>query len=134
MLPSEKQKYIAALRSHALQQGLHVKLPVSLGFPEGCDKSSHPYYCLQRKLKPGQPFIHLIRDDRGVHLSSAQNSIQRDFLTQVLLNLSKNYDAIYIGNGLIGLSWDEAKTENIQLPQELIDTLGKIENFVLNGK
>lgn len=123
------QKRVADLRSNAFSNGLHVKLPVSLSFPAICIKSEHAYYCKLRKLKPTQPFVHLLRDiNSNIQVTPAKKSEQNKALEKILAGMPFEYSALYIGNDLIGVSWDEMGADSI--PDELLSTLKKIENLL----
>ena len=78
--PTKAQKRIAALRETAMQAGLHVKLPVSLKFPEGVSKSESAYYCKSlgdRKLS--HPFVHVLRSEYGLISRSGKSTLDRTF-------------------------------------------------------
>jgi len=135
MLPSAQQKRIAKLRTHAIEHSLHVKLSVSLSFPKDCLKSSHPYYCKQRKAKPEPLFIHLLRDVNSKIFVMSDGEGTKDFLLSledILHALPQEYDAIYIRNGLIGLSWNEEETEQDEIPERLFSSLTQLEDLIFN--
>lgn len=128
--PSKTQKRIALLRETAMHKGLHVKLPVSLKFPEGVIKSSRPYYCKNmndRRL--AHQFAHVLRTDEGEIICSHKlNSSLESLFQKKLVGLPENYKAIYLGSGLLGLSWNEATEDEV--PQVLLDSLSEIESEI----
>ena len=121
--PSKTQKRIAGLRQSALESGLHVKLPVSLKFPEAVAKSEYPYYC---RVLPDRSyahcFVHLYVDDNG-HRQQKVLGLDRDIETlwRLLEKTGTAYPALYLGQGLIGVSWKETGVDEI--PVELTNLL-----------
>lgn len=123
--PSKTQKRIAGLRESAISAGVHVKLPVSLTFPDDVGKSGHPYYCknlLDRKL--AQQFIHVLRDEQG-QIKATGNKKQSSLLSKKLQAMPSDFSAIYLGAGLLGISWNESGVSVV--PESLLECLAELE-------
>ena len=123
--PTKTQKRIAYLRESAMQEGLHIKLPVSLKFPEGAKKSESPYYCLtlaDRKL--GNMYRHISRNGDGSLPEDLSDPIEISFC-EVLSDHGDEYKAAYLGAGLLGISWNEAAQEKV--PDELLQALQELK-------
>lgn len=125
--PSRTQKRIANLREAALASGLHVKLPVSLKFPEAVTKSEKPYYCknlTDRRLS--HQFVHALRmEDGSIHSKSSGNPGFESIFEQALNTLPAEFNAIYLGSGLLGISWNESVVTEV--PENLLECLARIE-------
>ena len=123
--PSKTQKRIADLRESAINEGLHIKLPVSLKFPDGAKKSESPYYCLtltDRKL--GNLYRHILRKGDGSLPEDLSDPIEISFC-EVLKDLGDEYKAAYLGSGLLGISWNEAAQEKV--PDKLLRALRELK-------
>tara|TARA_R110002073_G_scaffold31930_4_gene97406 strand:- start:81 stop:530 length:450 start_codon:yes stop_codon:yes gene_type:complete len=123
--PSKTQKRIAVLRESAMHEGLHIKLPVSLKFPEGAQKSDSPYYCLtlsDRKL--GNRYRHVLRREDGRLPEDLSDPMDISFC-EALNKLGDEYKAVYLGAGLLGISWNEAAQE--QVPEKLLQALRELK-------
>lgn len=120
--PSKTEKRIAALRESAMRQGLHVKLPMSLKFPEGEVKSDAPYYCVNFKdRRPANHFIHIMRKDNGAVPELINPDQYQKVALAALEQIGKGYKAVYVASGLVGISWDEADTDTV--PEQLVQVL-----------
>ena len=129
--PTKAQKRIAALRETAMQAGLHVKLPVSLKFPEGVSKSESAYYCKSlgdRKLS--HPFVHVLRSEYGLISRSGKSTLDRNF-EEKLNSLPEEFNALYLGGGLIGISWNEE--EVYEVPETLLKCLADMEASLISA-
>ena len=126
--PSKTQKRIAGLREKAMQKGLHVKLPVSLKFPEGVTKSDKPYYCKNLSDRSlAHQFVHVMRmDDGSLKSKSSGCSKCKSLFETSLKGLPLEFNAIYMGSGLLGISWNEAIVTEI--PENLLECLAEIES------
>jgi len=130
--PNKTQKRIAGLREAAMKAGLHVKLPMSLKFPEGVVKSETPYYCknlLDRRLS--HQFVHVLRlEDGSIKSKSSGNSESEYLFEQKLKSMPSEFNAIYLGSGLLGVSWSEAAVTDV--PQTLLECLSEIESKLIS--
>jgi len=123
--PSKYQKRIAALRNSAMQEGMHIKLPVSLKFPEGMQKSESPYYCLtldDRNL--AKTFRHVLRREDDSLPENISDPIEKEFC-EALSNLGPDYRAAYMGSCLLGISWNETGEE--RAPDKLLESLRELK-------
>lgn len=123
--PSKYQKRIATLRDSAIKEGVHIKLPVSLKFPEGAQKSEWPYYCLalsDRNL--ANTYRHVLRKEDDNLPEDIRDPIDRAFC-QALEDLGSDYRAAYMGSCLLGISWNEAGEE--QVPDKLLQALRELK-------
>ena len=125
--PSRTQKRIARLREDAMAKGLHVKLPVSLKFPKGFARSESPYYCRNlsdRRLS--HQFAHVLRtENAALNSSGRDHSLCESIFYRELQKLPSDFVAIYLGAGLIGVSWSEARAAEV--PEVLIACLSELE-------
>ena len=125
--PSRAQVQVAAIRESAIQQGVHVKLPVSLRFPESIEKPRQPFYCKNLRVKAFSNHRYCaIRDlDRiGTSSGDIPASLKCD-IDDILLSSDKDINGFYMGDGLIGFSWRES--ENQQTQDELIQKIAQVE-------
>lgn len=129
--PTKTQKRIASLREAAMKSGLHVKLPMSLKFPESVIKSDKPYYCKNlNDRRFSHQFVHTLRQEDGSICSkSFGNSKLESVFEEALKALPQDFSAIYLGTGLLGISWNEAGVTEV--PENLLECLAEIESRLL---
>ena len=113
--PTKAQQRIAEIREKAIRAGMHVKLPVSLRFPEKLEKGRSPYYCKHVKSKDFyQSFYCVFRDDDRVRTSAGDLATTlKTGIDNILISASKDIDGFYLGEGLIGFSWQESDKQEI---------------------
>jgi hypothetical protein len=122
--PSKHQKRLAALRGSAMQKGVHIKLPVSLKFPDNAKKSDYPYYCLMlTERDQGNKYRHVLRRDDD-SLPRVSDPLEK-FFCGTLNALGTDYKAVYVGSGLVGVSWNESGAE--QCPERLLESLEQLK-------
>lgn len=126
--PSKYQKRIAALRGSAMQEGVHIKLPVSLKFPEGVPKSESPYYCLElANRNQANTFRHILRREDDSLPENISDPMEKAFC-EALKNLGTDYRAVFMGGHLLGISWNE--TGENRVPDKLLRALEELKSKI----
>lgn len=128
--PSKAQQQVADIRAQAIQSGIHVKLPVSLSFPEDIEKGRAPFYCRQLKeyVVSGEYYC-AIRDGNRISHSSGDISVSlKTKIDEVLMSAHPDIHGFYFGDGLIGFSWLESDKKEIFA--ELCERIEKVKKFL----
>lgn len=128
--PSKAQQQVAAIRANAIQSGIHVKLPVSLKFPDDIEKGRYPFYCrqLENSTLPGEYYCAR-RDGNRIAVSSGDIPVSlKAKIDQVLMSAHSDIYGFYFGDGLIGFSWLESDKKEIFA--ELCERIEKVKKFL----
>lgn len=128
--PSKAQQQVAGIRANAMRSGMHVKLPVSLNFPDDIAKGRSPFYCKQHKenLSLGN-FYCAFRDKDRIAVSSGDIAVGlKAKIDQVLVSAHSDLQGFYFGDGLLGFSWLESNKAEVFA--ELCDRIDEVEQLL----
>ena len=113
--PSKAQKRIASIRASAMQSGIHVKLPVSLKFPDDIEKGRLPFYCRHlREISFAGSYYCVLRDDDRISASSGDINVSlKTKIDAILMSADPDIRGFYLGDGLLGFSWLESERSEV---------------------
>lgn len=128
--PTDGQARVARVRERAMKDGMHIKLPISLEFPNDIEKGRLPFYCQHLKNKKFfDKFYVSQRGDGRIETSSGDIATSLQIgIDKILLSTNSEIDGFYLGNGLMGFSWEE--TDNEEVYEELRERLRGIEKLL----
>lgn len=128
--PTDGQARVARVRERALKDGLHIKLPISLEFPSDMEKGRLPFYCQHLKNKKFLGKFYVCeRDTNRIRTSSGDVATSLQIgIDNILLSANHEIEGFYLGNGLMGFSWQE--TDNQEVYEELRTHLVTVERLL----
>ena len=128
--PSRAQLQVAQIREAAIEKGLHVKLPVSLRFPEAIEKPRRPFYCkhLQVKEFSNKHYLALRDGDRIKTSSGDISTTLKTAIDRLLLDANQDVGGFYMGDGLIGFGWKESQKSDAL--EDLIRRIDEVQSLL----
>ena len=131
--PSKAQLQVAEIRESAIQRGIHVKLPVSLRFPESIEKPRQPFYCLHLGVKTfSNSHYCVLRDgDRIGNSSGDLSATLKTQIDKVLLATDEDVVGFYMGDGLVGFSWQESAKQGAL--ENLLEAIDEVQSLLKNS-
>ena len=129
--PSPEQRRIAELRQDAILLGMEIRLPLAMKVSDVIKQLKKPLYrkvILEQEKKQRERIFAdayaLINTSDNAHDSDTLNTGVPDECITLVEACPLNILAIYIGEGRIGVIWDEnGSREDLQILSLLIDSM-----------
>gem|GEM_PF-3589484 len=128
--PSKAQQKVADIRANAMRSGIHVKLPVSLRFPDDIAKGRSPFYCkkLKENLLPDNYYC-AFRDESRISDSRGDIAVGlKTKIDEALISAHPDIQGVYFADGLLGFSWLESSKSEVFT--ELCGRLEEVETLL----